>query len=300
MLIENTTDITKVNFLLLLKAIQKLGDGLNIDISAELNSQNTLLGTRFDAIDSALNNQLNFLNEKLNDTQELFINSLTVQQSLTLESNWLNGNYTGNALSVLPGQVFIDGNYYYLIGLDFKPIRLLKDSKLTTIENKIDQLINNQSVNGLNFTLLTLNPTYQTYASNGWAIAPSNLQALYDNDASSASNLFQPNGAAWQYGEVVMMPGVSIPNFTRINFKVGLRNTSGTRGLFELSAFNVVLSSYVTIWSYSENVSNSQDIIANIDAIVPFSWDKLRWRLTDIGSYLPQSRFYDLKVWEVS
>lgn len=171
--------------------------------------------------------------------------------------------------------------------------------RLASIESKIDQLLAVENPSGLNFNLIALNPTYQTYASNGWQTEPQNLQALYDADISSASNLFSVGGSPWIYGEVIMFPGVPIPQYTKIELKVGIRNSAGQRSLFELAFFNVNLSSYINVWSYADNASSTQDLIANINCIIPFSWDKMRWRISDVGSWFPQSRFYDLKVWEI-
>lgn len=173
--------------------------------------------------------------------------------------------------------------------------------KLTSIESKIDELLASQNPSSLDFNLLTLNPTYQSNSSDGWATAPANLQALYDNDESSASNLFGIRfDVAWSWGEVVMIPGISIPAHTRIQFKVGIRNSGNAVSLFELAAFSVPLSSYVNIWNYYGAVSNSNDLIVNIDVGVHYVWDKLRFKLTHARDFAPQARFYDLKVYEVA
>lgn len=254
------------------------------------------LVTRFDSLDVSLA----AIQNQLENTQEIFINDSTIQTALTLESNWVNNSYVGVSLAVLPGQLYIDNNYYYLIGIDFKPIRLLKDSKLINIENKIDQLLSTSSQNGLSLTLLTLIPVYQFYSSTSWYTAPQNLQALYDNDAATASNLFEINGAQWAYGEIILLPGISIPRYTRIQMKIGLQNAFAQRSVFEVAVFDVIRGSYINIWSYFGLLSNTQDLIANIDVIVPFTWDKLKFLMWDIGHYMPRGRFYDLKVWEVS
>lgn len=173
--------------------------------------------------------------------------------------------------------------------------------RLISIESKVDQLLASQNPSSLDFNLLTLNPTYQSNSSDGWATAPSNLQALYDADESSASNLFGIRfDVAWSWGEVVMTPGITIPTFSRIKFKVGIRNSGGNVSLFELAAFSVPLSSYINIWNYYGAVSSSNDLIVNIDVIVPYTWDKLRFKLTHAKDFAPQARFYDLKVYEVS
>lgn len=179
---------------------------------------------------------------------------------------------------------------------NLKPIK----DQLENIDAKIDQLLNSASPTGLTFTPLTLQPTYQTYASNGWNTAPINLQSLYDNDDATASNLFESNGAVLQYGEVILFPGVPIPNLSKIYFKVGIRNSSGLRGYWELAAFNVQLMSYVTVWAYLGAASNTSDLVINIQVLIPFNWDKIRWRQYDIGEWYPRARFYDLKVFEVS
>ncbi|OKH38353.1 hypothetical protein NIES2119_09965 [[Phormidium ambiguum] IAM M-71] len=180
---------------------------------------------------------------------------------------------------------------------NLKPIK----DKLEIVEEKIDQLLSSANPTGLTFTPLTLQPTYESNSSNGWHIAPQNLQALYDSDSSSASNLFEVvGGVAWANGEIILLPGVAIPQFTRINFKVGLRNSNNNRCMFELAAFNVSFSSYVNLWSYFGTLSNTQDLIANIDVIIPYVWDRLRFKMWDTTSWAPQARFYDLKVWEVS
>lgn len=173
-------------------------------------------------------------------------------------------------------------------------------TQLDLINFKLDLLLSNSGSNeNLAFNLLTLSPTYQTYASSGWATSPQSLQALYDNDLATASNLFQINGAAWGWGDIILSPGISIPQFTRINFKVGLQNSAGSASLFELATFNVALSSYVNCWSYYGNVSSSQDLIVNIDTSINHQWDKLRFKMWDTGQYSPRARFYDLKVWSV-
>lgn len=173
--------------------------------------------------------------------------------------------------------------------------------KLEIIDSKLDELLSNQSSNGLTFTALTLAPTYQINSSHGWATEPANLQALYDADESSASNLFGIRfDVAWSWGEVIMLPNITIPNYTRITFKVGIRNSGGNVSLFELAVFSASLMSYVNIWSYYGAASSSQDLIVNIDVIVPYLWDKLRFKITHARDFAPQSRFYDLKVWEVT
>jgi hypothetical protein len=172
---------------------------------------------------------------------------------------------------------------------------------LTNQLDTIESILDNQTPTGLSFNLLSLNPAYEVYSSHGWNTAPQNLQALYDADTSSASNLFGiPWDVAWCYGEIVMLPGISIPNITRINFKVGIRNSNNNISLFELAAFNVSSFSYINIWSYFGSASASQDSIVNIDIIVPFAWDKLKFKMTHAYAFAPQARFYDLKVWSVS
>lgn len=171
----------------------------------------------------------------------------------------------------------------------------------TEIEELKTLVQNQQPATALTFTPLNLQPTYQSNSSHGWAVAPQNLQALYDADSSTASNLFEvAGGVAWANGEIILFPGVAIPQFTRINFKVGIRNNNNNRCMFELAAFNVGFSSYINLWSYFGNLSNTQDLIANIDVIIPYVWDKLRFKMWDTTSWAPQARFYDLKVWEVS
>lgn len=179
---------------------------------------------------------------------------------------------------------------------NLKPIK----NKLEIVEEKIDQLLNSANPTGVTFTPLTLQPTYQLGSSNGWMIEPQNLNTLYDNDQSSASNLFQVGGGSWVYGEVILLPGISIPNYSRVQMKLGIRNSNNTRSLFELAAFNVAVNAYINFWSSIENTSATQDVIVNVDIILPYIWDKVRFRLWDVGQYFAQARFYDLKVWEVS
>lgn len=225
MLKENISSITKINFLLAVRTVEKLGQGLNFDFSA---------------------------------LEDLIINSAQDNQTAIAALN-------------------------------------------TEIEELKTLVQNQQPATALTFTPLNLQPTYQSNSSHGWAVAPQNLQALYDADSSTASNLFEvAGGVAWANGEIILFPGVSIPQFTRINFKVGIRNNNNNRCMFELAAFNVGFSSYINLWSYFGNLSNTQDLIANIDVIIPYVWDKLRFKMWDTTSWAPQARFYDLKVWEVS
>lgn len=175
---------------------------------------------------------------------------------------------------------------------------------LTTEIEEIKTLVQGQqSATGLSFTPLTLNPTYQSNSSHGWAsgMEPQNLQAIYDSDESSASNLFGIRfDVAWSWGEIIATPGIVIPGFTRINLKLGIRNSGNSISLYELAAFNVTAFSYVNIWNYYGAASSTQDLIVNIDIVVPYVWDKLKLRLTHARDFAPQARIYDLKVWEVS
>lgn len=200
---------------------------------------------------------------------------------------------TGIDLSLIDGKLYTIENSTEIIQTSIN----LLNAKIEELETLIQ---GQQSSNGLSFDLLVLNPTYLPFASNGWAIEPQSLNSLYDNDLSSASNLFQANGPTYQYGQIEMFPGISIPVFSKINFKVGIRNNAGLRAYWELAAYNTSLANYVTIWSYFGAASNTSDLICNVEIIIPFSWDKLRWKMIDIGEYHPQARFYDLKVWAVS
>lgn len=171
----------------------------------------------------------------------------------------------------------------------------------TEIEELKTLVQNQQPVTGLTFTPLILQPTYQSNSSDGWATAPANLQALYDADEATASNLFGIRfDVAKSWGEIIMIPGISIPSHTRIEFKVGIRNSGNNISLFELAVFNVALFSYMNVWSYYGAASSTQDLIVNIDAGIHYVWDKLRFKLVHAGDFAPQARFYDLKVWEVS
>lgn len=237
MLKEDTSTITKVNLLLILKALQQLGNGLNIDIGAELETQSLQLNQRFNTIDNEL---------------------LEIQGTLV--------NSTIN----------------------------------TAIESKLDLLLNqNQNNLKISFVELQIQPSYQVFASNGWTTAPQNLQAIYDNDQSTASNLFEIAGASQAYGEVIFVPNITIPELTRIQFKVGLQNTHNLKNIWELGVFSLSKVDYINIWAYFGNASNTQDLIANIEIIVPFSWDKLRFRMSDVGQHMPRARFYELKIYEL-
>lgn len=175
--------------------------------------------------------------------------------------------------------------------------------KLEIIDSKLDELLSTPSTSGLTFAPLTLQPTYQSNSSDGWAsgMEPQNLQAIYDAQESTASNLFGIRfDVAWSWGEIIMSPGISIPAFTRINFKVGIRNSGNSISLYELAAFNVSAFSYINIWSYWGAASATQDLIVNVDASVPYIWDKLRFKLTHAYAHAPQARIYDLKVWQIT
>lgn len=179
-------------------------------------------------------------------------------------------------------------------------INQIPTTDLSGINAKLDQILaNSQPSAGLKFTELNLNPTYQTGANNGWLVAPQNIEALYDNDTTTASNLFKVGGYAWSYGEIILTPSISIPQRTKIELKVGLRNTNNQRSLFELAVFDIAKGSYVNVWAYAENLSSSSELIANIDSPYFNYWDKLRFRLWDVGQYQAEARFYSLKVWKV-
>ena len=172
--------------------------------------------------------------------------------------------------------------------------------RLINIQTGINQLLAGNSGNGLSFTLLNLSPTYTINSSNGWTVSPTNLSAIYDGESNTSTNLFEVAGGAYRWGEIIINPGISIPLFTRINFRVGLQNASSNRSYFELAVYNVPAAIWTSIWGTLDNQSSSQSTIVNIDRIIPFIWDKIRFQVWDSGTWPGRASISGLEVWAVT
>ena len=172
-------------------------------------------------------------------------------------------------------------------------------SQFDTINAKLDLLLAGNG-SGMTFTLLSLAPTYTLNSSNGWSVTPTSLGNIYDGDSNTSTNLFEIGGSSYRYGEILIAPGIAIPTYTRINLRIGLQNSNGQRSYFEAAAYNTSSAVWQPFWATIDNQSNTQDLIVNIDRILPFTWDKLRFQLWDIGQFSARTRIYDLRIWEVS
>ncbi len=179
------------------------------------------------------------------------------------------------------------------------PITDLSGVRLLNIEAKIDQIINTQIVGGLTFTPLTLNPTYALNADQGWETAPTNVSAIADGYTNTSTNLFSVTGSAFRWGEIQINPGITIPNFTRLAIRLGMQNPVNLRSGGEIAVLDASVGTWTNIWATLEVFNNSADTIFDIDRIIPFVWDRLRFRIWDIGQFAGRMRIYDLKVWRV-
>lgn len=173
-------------------------------------------------------------------------------------------------------------------------------TKLTAIENKLDLIQSSQP--GLVFTPLSLNAaTFTTASSDGWSVAPTNLPAITDGDSNTSTNLFEIYGSPYRWGDVIILPGITIPQYTRIEAKIGLQNSQNQQRIgAELAASKASDGTWSTTWYNYQPQSNVSDSISNIDIIIPFVWDKLKFRIMDVGFYAGRMRIYDLKVYAVS
>jgi hypothetical protein len=203
------------------------------------------------------------------------------------------------------------------LNIDLTPIT----TKLNTIETKVNAIpitdlsgVNNQliaisskldliqaSQSGLVFTQLTLNPTYQLNASNGWTVIPTNLQNIADNNNTTSTNQFEVGGQSNIYGEIIISPGVTLSQYTRINLRIGIATSlSGFRPLAQLEVN--VSGTWVGIWAFYGTLANTNaaDNILNIEAITTSAWIALRLRFWDVGTYGCRAIIYDLKIFSVS
>lgn len=177
-------------------------------------------------------------------------------------------------------------------------------TSLTALNAKIEELKslvlqqNQQPIGGLTFTPLTLQPTY-SQSTNWSGERPANLGAITDGDSNSSTNGFWIGGIFYQRVELILSPGITIPQYTRINLRIGLLINGGSRGYFEFSTENLS-GAQSPIWAKTGIYSNTTETIVNIDRIIPYQWNKLIFALEDVGAGEPKMKIYDLKVWEVS
>lgn len=170
-------------------------------------------------------------------------------------------------------------------------------TQLEIIENKIDQLLLSPSP-GLNFIPLTLSPTYST-SSN---INPGNLHLITDGDESTSCDQFEAGGSAWIYADLLMNPGVSIPNYNLISGKFGYAtNYPPNRPGIQIAVNNGGV--FLPIWGgFGDIIStgNPENNIQTFSVICPNSWSQLRIRIWDLGAYGTRCKVYSLKIFEVN
>jgi hypothetical protein len=173
-------------------------------------------------------------------------------------------------------------------------------AKLESIKLAIEEIeLGSGSTSELTLTLLTLNPTYTLNAPEGWTVTPSNLLAITDGDSNTSTNFFEVGGANGKYGELIIIPAVTISETTRINMRLGLQNSASSRSYFEVAVYNVSSSTWNTIWATIDPFNSSTETIISIDRMVPFSWNKIKLKIQDIGSFSPRAKIYELIVWSV-
>lgn len=177
--------------------------------------------------------------------------------------------------------------------IDIIPITDLStvNAKLDTINNKLNQL----SVVGINFTPLVLQPTFDTsYTSNGWLIPPADLDKIFDGNDDTSTNFFQAVSGQYFEARVKIYPGITIPGYTKIQIKMGLKNINNNKSLFEWSSGtgNVIRP----FWS-DFNIRSTSETIVNIESYVSGQWQYLDLHLQEMVTWPPQAKIYSIKVW---
>lgn len=175
-----------------------------------------------------------------------------------------------------------------------------EESRLISIESKIDILLTSNSAGGISFSLIDIQPSFSLNPASGWANMPSALANISDSNISTSTNIFEVGGASNVFGEIVIIPGIDIPQYTRIQASLAFSSNNSGRPLLELAAANLSSGTYLNIWSYFPRISmNTSEVAANIDVIVPYAWASLKFTIWDIGQFGCRCRINDLKVWQV-